>query len=123
MINYSIVEGDYLVSCGSATFESDLPIPKSGQTLLRDAIYRTNGNAKMGERWNIHTNAWEDARSNTEKAAAKTFEIQAARYSEYPSLGDFADAMYHNSRGNPAPLADYFNKCEAVKQKHPKPND
>lgn len=123
MINFSILEGDYLVSSGAVSFESDLPIIKEGQTLLRDVEHRAVGEPKLGSKWNIRINKWEDVRNSDEKAAAKEFETQAARYAGYPSLGDFADAMYWQSKGDNSKLNDYFAKCEAVKQKYPKPNN
>lgn len=40
---------------------------------------------------------------------------------EYPSLADFADAMYWQSKGDNSKLDAYFNKIDAVKTKFPKP--
>lgn len=48
-------------------------------------------------------------------------EYQRLRAPEYPSLGDFADAMYWNSKGDSSHLEAYFDACEAVKTKYPKP--
>jgi hypothetical protein len=48
-------------------------------------------------------------------------EYQRLRGPEYPSLGDFADAMYWNSKGDSSHLEAYFAACEAVKNKYPKP--
>ena len=39
----------------------------------------------------------------------------------YPSLGDFADAMYWNSKGDSSKLTAYYAACEKVKTDHPKP--
>ena len=39
----------------------------------------------------------------------------------YPSLGDFADAMYWNSKGDSTKLEAYYAACEKVKPDNPKP--
>ena len=40
----------------------------------------------------------------------------------YPSLGDFADAMYWNSKGDSSKLTAYYAACEKVKADNPKPS-
>ena len=40
----------------------------------------------------------------------------------YPSLGDFADAMYWNSKGESTKLEAYYAACEKVKTDNPKPS-
>ena len=40
----------------------------------------------------------------------------------YPSLGDFADAMYWNSKGDSSKLTAYYAACEKVKTDNPKPS-
>ena len=40
----------------------------------------------------------------------------------YPSLGDFADAMFWNSKGDSSKLTAYYAACEKVKPDNPKPN-
>ena len=40
----------------------------------------------------------------------------------YPSLGDFADAMYWNSKGDSTNLEAYYAACEKVKTDYPKPS-
>ena len=40
----------------------------------------------------------------------------------YPSLGDFADAMFWNSKGDSSKLTAYYAACEKVKTDNPKPN-
>ena len=46
---------------------------------------------------------------------------EGKRVREYPPIPDLIDALYWQSRGDLSKLADYFNRCEAVKRKHPKP--
>ena len=44
------------------------------------------------------------------------------RIVEYPSLGEFADAMYWNSKGDSSKLTAYYAACEKVKTDNPKPS-
>ena len=44
------------------------------------------------------------------------------RIGEYPSLGEFADAMYWNSKGDSTKLEAYYAACEKVKTDNPKPS-
>jgi hypothetical protein len=46
---------------------------------------------------------------------------QNNRKKEYPPLTDLADALVHNDMGDPSHLRVYFDSCEAVKAKYPKP--
>ena len=56
---------------------------------------------------------------NTETAAIA---YQSVRQPLYPSLGDFADAMYWNSKGDSTKLEAYYAACEKVKTDNPKPS-
>ena len=56
---------------------------------------------------------------NTEAAAIA---YQSTRQPLYPSLGDFADAMYWNSKGDSTKLETYYAACEKVKTDNPKPS-
>ena len=47
---------------------------------------------------------------------------QTDRQPLYPSLGDFADAMYWNSKGDSSKLTAYYAACEKVKTDNPKPS-
>tara|TARA_R100000742_G_C4272356_1_gene91529 strand:- start:1305 stop:1631 length:327 start_codon:yes stop_codon:yes gene_type:complete len=47
---------------------------------------------------------------------------QRDRKNAYPSLGDFADAMYWNSKGDASKLTAYYAACEKVKTDNPKPS-
>ena len=51
---------------------------------------------------------------------AKTVWLEKRRIS-YPSAGDFADAMYWNSKGDSSKLTAYYAACEKVKSDNPKP--
>ena len=48
-------------------------------------------------------------------------QYQRQRAPEYPSMADFADAMYWNSTGDSTKLDEYYAACAAVKAKYPKP--
>ena len=56
---------------------------------------------------------------DTEAAAIA---YQSVRQPLYPSLGDFADAMYWNSKGDSSKLTEYYAACEKVKTDNPKPS-
>jgi hypothetical protein len=47
---------------------------------------------------------------------------QSTRQPLYPSLEDFADAMYWNSKGDSTKLEAYYAACEKVKTDNPKPS-
>lgn len=55
-------------------------------------------------------------------AKAASIAYQSTRQPLYPSLGDFADAMYWNSKGDSSKLTAYYAACEKVKTDNPKPS-
>ena len=61
------------------------------------------------------------ARTELDEEYAKTA-YQSVRQPLYPSLGDFADAMYWNSKGDSSKLTAYYAACEKVKTDNPKPS-
>ena len=63
-----------------------------------------------------------DAARVTLDAEAAAIAYQSTRQPLYPSLGDFADAMYWNSKGDSSKLEAYYAACEKVKTDNPKPS-
>ena len=63
-----------------------------------------------------------DAARATLDAEAAATAYQSTRRPLYPSLGDFADAMYWNSKGDSSKLTAYYAACEKVKTDNPKPS-
>ena len=63
-----------------------------------------------------------DAARVTLNSEAAAIDYQSTRQSLYPSLGDFADAMYWNSKGDSSKLTAYYTACEKVKTDNPKPS-
>ena len=63
-----------------------------------------------------------DAARTTLDAEAAAIAYQSIRQPLYPSLGDFADAMYWNSKGDSTKLEAYYAACEKVKTDNPKPS-
>jgi len=63
-----------------------------------------------------------DAARNTLNTEAAAIAYQSVRKPLYPSLGDFADAMYWNSKGDSSKLTAYYAACEKVKTDNPKPS-
>ena len=63
-----------------------------------------------------------DAARPTLDAEAAAIAYKSVRQPLYPSLGDFADAMYWNSKGDSSKLTAYYAACEKVKTDNPKPS-
>ena len=63
-----------------------------------------------------------DAARTTLNTEAAAIAYQSTRQPLYPSLGDFADAMYWNSKGDSSKLEAYYLACEKVKTDNPKPS-
>ena len=63
-----------------------------------------------------------DAARTTLDAEAAAVKYKTDRQPLYPSLGDFADAMYWNSKGDSTKLEAYYAACEKVKTDNPKPS-
>ncbi len=63
-----------------------------------------------------------DAARTTLDAEAAATAYQYTRQGLYPPLGDFADAMYWNSKGDSTKLEAYYAACEKVKTDNPKPS-
>ena len=63
-----------------------------------------------------------DTARTTLNAEAAATAYQSIRQPLYPSLGDFADAMYWNSKGASSKLTAYYAACEKVKTDNPKPS-
>ena len=63
-----------------------------------------------------------DAARTTLDAEAAAIAYQSTRQPLYPSLGDFADAMYWKSKGDSSKLTAYYTACEKVKTDNPKPS-
>tara|TARA_Y100000114_G_scaffold119759_1_gene114507 strand:- start:123 stop:434 length:312 start_codon:yes stop_codon:yes gene_type:complete len=86
------------------------------------AIYSDKGAFKAdGTQINI-VQSEVDAARVTLDAEAAAIAYQSVRQPLYPSLGDFADAMYWNSKGDSSKLTAYYAACEKVKTDNPKPS-
>jgi len=70
--------------------------------------------------------AEEEVARDTEEATAVAYQAangyKTKRQSAYPSLADFADAMYWSSKGDSTKLNAYYVACEKVKTDNPKPS-
>ena len=63
-----------------------------------------------------------DTARTTLDTEAAAIAYKSVRQPLYPSLGDFADAMYWNSKGDSTKLEAYYAACEKVKADNPKPS-
>ena len=89
-------------------------------TLLDDSFV-DYGLDSSGNKVSIVQSKVDTARTtlNTEAAAIA---YQSVRQPLYPTLGDFAAAMYWNSKGDSTKLEAYYAACEKVKTDNPKPS-
>ena len=76
---------------------------------------------KDGKSITLEQSKVDDARTTLDAEAA-AIAYQSIRQPLYPSLGDFADAMYWNSKGDSTKLEAYYAACEKVKTDNPKPS-
>ena len=76
---------------------------------------------KDGNKIDIDDSLVAKARTELNTEAAK-IAYQSVREPLYPSLGEFADAMYWNSKGDSSKLTAYYTACEKVKTDNPKPS-
>ena len=76
---------------------------------------------KDGKSITLEQSKIDTARTELDTEAAK-IAYQFVRQPLYPSLGDFADAMYWNSKGDSTNLEAYYTACEKVKTDNPKPS-
>ena len=74
-----------------------------------------------GEKVSIVQSKVDTARSTLDAEAA-AIAYKSVREPLYPPLGDFADAMYWNSKGDSSKLTAYYAACEKVKTANPKPS-
>ena len=74
-----------------------------------------------GTKINLIQSDIDSARTTIDSEYAKV-KYKDDRQPLYPSLGDFADAMYWNSKGDSTKLEAYYAACEKVKTDNPKPS-
>ena len=74
-----------------------------------------------GSKINLVQSDIDSARATLDADYAKV-KYKDDRQPLYPSLGDFADAMYWNSKGDSTKLEAYYAACEKVKTDNPKPS-
>ena len=74
-----------------------------------------------GEKVSIVQSKVDTARATLDAEAA-AIAYKSVREPLYPPLGEFADAMYWNSKGDSSKLTAYYAACEKVKTDNPKPS-
>tara|TARA_R100001443_G_scaffold34107_1_gene47901 strand:- start:21 stop:329 length:309 start_codon:yes stop_codon:yes gene_type:complete len=101
-------------------------------TLDHEAIYKSHSTVvsiddsagafdKDGKAVNLDQSKIDSARA-TLNSEASAIAYKSVRQPLYPSLGEFADAMYWNSKGDSTKLEAYYAACEKVKTDNPKPS-
>jgi len=63
----------------------------------------------------------EQSKIDAARVELNKLKYKTDRQTKYPSLADFADAMYWNSKGDDTNLKAYYAACEKVKSDNPKP--
>jgi len=86
-----------------------------------DDSFVNYGLDKNGKSVSLDQSKIDSARA-TLNAEASAIAYKSVRQPLYPSLGDFADAMYWNSKGDSTKLEAYYAACEKVKTDNPKPS-
>jgi len=76
---------------------------------------------KDGKSITLDQNKIDAARTTLNSDYAKV-KYRDDRQPLYPSFGEFADAMYWNSKGDSTKLEAYYAACEKVKTDNPKPS-
>tara|TARA_Y100000004_G_C8682677_1_gene314034 strand:+ start:272 stop:577 length:306 start_codon:yes stop_codon:yes gene_type:complete len=84
-------------------------------------INATGAYKEDGTKINLVQSKIDSARSTIDSDYLKV-KYKDDRQPLYPSLGDFADAMYWNSKGDSTKLEAYYAACEKVKTDNPKPS-
>ena len=86
-----------------------------------DDTFVDYGLDKDGNKVSIVQSKIDAARTTLDADYAKV-KYKDDRKPMYPSLEDFADAMYWNSKGDSTKLEAYYAACEKVKTDNPKPS-
>ena len=86
-----------------------------------DDSFGLHGLDANGDKVTIEESKVTEAKTTLDAEAAASA-YQSTRQFLYPSLGDFADAMYWNSKGDSSKLTAYYAACEKVKTDNPKPS-
>jgi len=89
-----------------------------------DAVYINDATGAFksdGSQISLVQSDIDSARATLDTEAA-AIAYQSVRQPLYPPLGDFADAMYWNSKGDSTKLETYYAACEKVKTDNPKPS-
>ena len=86
-----------------------------------DDSFVNYGLDKDGKSVSLDQSKIDSARATLNSEAA-AIAYKSVRQPLYPSLGDFADAMYWNSKGDSTKLEAYYAACEKVKADNPKPS-
>ena len=97
-------------------------------SLDHEAIYKAYPNAAMiDDSTGVFDKDGKSITLEQSKIDAARVELDKLKYKFtrqplYPSLGEFADAMYWNSKGDSSKLTAYYAACEKVKTDNPKPS-
>lgn len=100
--------------------EDKFSLPENGTKVTPPEV--PPGNILFWENeWKLIDYKYKNKPSNISFEEWDRTEYERLRANEYPPLVNLADALYWNSRGDSSHLESYFDACEEVKNKYPKP--
>ena len=103
------------------SFDHDAVFKAYPAVVTYDDSFGLYGIDKDGNKVTMEESKITEAKTTLDAEAA-AIAYKSVREPLYPSLGDFADAMYWNSKGDSSKLTTYYAACEKVKKDNPKPS-
>lgn len=111
------------------SYNSDPTWMPPGQYGVNDAINSLRPGAmyqlenRTFNKWWHHQAApqWEEILDECERLKREAY--KQCRAQEYPTLADFADAYYWQTKGNDKLMEKYLEQVKLVKEKYPKPTE
>lgn len=117
MAHFYLMDGDFLVSAGSAP---DGMEPEGAVLGAPPGFFGADLPPHAGARWHVAQQCWQDCRTTLERRDQAHFAVLASRHAAYPPLSDLGDALYWQSRGDDTKMQTYLARCAEVKAMYPK---
>lgn len=120
---------DYIIQGEIMTYNIDTSWMPPGRYGVNDAINSLRPGAmyqlenRTFNKWWHHQNApsWDEIIQESERLKREAYKQMRAE--EYPSLTEFADAYYWQTKGNDKLMENYLQRVKEVKEKYPKPTE
>jgi hypothetical protein len=123
------INTDYIIQGEKMTYNIDTNWMPPGRYGVNDAINSLRPGAMYQlenttfNKWWHHQNAptWDEIIQESERLKREAY--KQMRVEEYPSLAEFADAYYWQTKGNDKLMEHYLERVKQVKEKYPKPTE